>query len=172
MTIKWSLVDNNSPTILTTTPSPNAVPIADSQGTLNSWLNFTTLIASGTVIPLTSQTVTGSGNITTTSTTPTLATGMTITPTAGNYLIWFVSSVDLTVSPSQYIELSIFVGGTQITTSIVRSSDTTGFTEAFACIASAGVDGTQAIEGRWRVTGGAATGTMYDGRTLMVLRIS
>lgn len=111
--------------------------------------------------------------ITTTSTTDVLATAMTLTPAAGTYLVWF-SSVVLPGSTGSQVPGSIYVGGVQVAASerpVARGgSQTFGAQYGFACSARVVVNGSQAIEGRWRITGGG-TATMYH-RTLKLLKVA
>jgi hypothetical protein len=97
---------------------------------------------------------------------------MSITPGAGDYLIWFSGSMEGTTATStQYA--SIYVNGSQLS-----HSERRGFTESsipntsFPVATHAyvtGVGAGQAIEVRWRTTGGTAT--MHQ-RTLVVQRLS
>ena len=98
--------------------------------------------------------------------------GMTLTPGAGDYLVWFSGSVEGTSGGStQYV--SLYVNGApvthterEITTegSIPDTSFPVGFTALVA-----GVGPTDAIEVHWKTTGGTAT--MHE-RTLVVQSIT
>jgi hypothetical protein len=113
------------------------------------------------------------GDITTTSTTDVLATGMTITPAAGTYMVWFSSTVG-SDSNNANVWASIYSGGTLVSGSereLMRGAAQGNVTIGFSCIARVTVNGAQAIEGRWRVTTGT-TGTMHNGRTLAIIRVA
>jgi len=117
--------------------------------------------------------VTATGTITTTSTTPVLATGMTITPSAGTYLVYFISgSYHTTIGAGAYVELSIYVGGAQEPASIVQCSDDPPYITPFCCVDIAVVNGSQAIEGRWCRTAGAGTASLLGTRTLTYVKIA
>ena len=114
--------------------------------------------------------VESSTTATTTSLTDILATGMTITPPAGTYLVWFTSSVSTTAANNSPTYASIYSGGVQVVASERRVSMKSGNdTAGVPCNAKVTVNGAQAIEGRWRVTGG--TGAIYA-RTLSILKVS
>jgi hypothetical protein len=113
------------------------------------------------------------GDITTTSTTDVLATGMTITPPAGTYMVWFSSSVSSDTNNAE-VWASIYSGGTQVSGSereLMRGAAQGNVAIGFACVARVTVNGAQAIEGRWRVTA-SSTGTMESGRTLSIIRVT
>lgn len=116
-----------------------------------------------------SDTAEATGDITTTSTSPILATSMTITPASGTYLAWFSGSGNVGTKNANYTT-SVYVGGVQQATSICTSfMGGASHDEAFISIAKITVDGTQAIEGRWQVSSG--TGTLHQ-RCLLILRVS
>jgi hypothetical protein len=105
---------------------------------------------------------------TTTSATDVLVNGMTITPGAGNYYIWFSGSVESSATSYQYV--SLYVNGSQLTHTerqiyTESSINDTSFPVATHARRLNVLDG-QAIEVRWRTTGGTAT--MHE-RTLVVL---
>jgi hypothetical protein len=107
----------------------------------------------------------GTGNITTTSTTD-VATNVTRTPPAGTYLTYFSGSVENSGS-NESVFTSIWAAGSQVTASERetfnnRANDASGFCSE----ARVTVNGSQAIEGRWRVSGN--TGTMH-GRTMILI---
>lgn len=100
----------------------------------------------------------------------TLLSGMTLTPAAGAYLVWFTSSVESS-SVTDLTFLSIFVGGSQVAASEIETdSKTANEADAVQCVARVVVDGTQAIEVKWK-NNGAATATAHE-RTLIALRLS
>jgi hypothetical protein len=107
---------------------------------------------------------------TSTSASDVLVDSMTLTPAAGNYLVWFNGSCAHTSNGDQ-IFLSIYAGGLKE----AASERHIGFFRAastelgFACAAKVTVNGAQAIEGRWRTT--AATASMYE-RTLTILKVA
>lgn len=111
------------------------------------------------------------GTITTTSTSDVLATGMSVTPVAGTYLVLFSGSFGVS-SGSGSVFASIYADGTQQASSERRLTNGGNmFTSArmpFTSQAIVTVNGSQAIQGRWRVS--TATGTMLD-RTITLIRI-
>jgi len=106
---------------------------------------------------------------TTTSNTDVVAAGMTLTPLAGTYLVWFNGSAELNQSAgTDQTFISVYSAGSQATSSEERCLNGTNSSFPFSCMAKVTVDGTQTIEGRWRVDGG--TGTMHQ-RSLIILRL-
>jgi hypothetical protein len=107
---------------------------------------------------------------TTTSGTDVLVNGMTITPGAGDYYIWFSGSVESSATSYQYV--SLYVNGSQLPHTERQiytegSIANTSFPVATHARRLNVLDG-QAIEVRWRTTAGTAT--MHE-RTLVVYRI-
>lgn len=135
-----------------------------------------TLDALGAIPPeqidLKNQGATASGSITTTSTTDVLMTGMTTTPPAGTYVVLFGTSVTHSTNGAT-ITGSIYAGGVQAPeserTAQPRSGNNT-FQMMLFTWAIVTVNGSQAIEGRWRTS--AATATAPLRRTLTAIRIS
>lgn len=103
-----------------------------------------------------------------------LLTGMTITPVAGTYIVWF--SCDLN-SPTAgvVISVSIYVGGVQKADSLRKVMPFAGGTLTSGSqrvgVATNGqvvVNGSQAIEIRWSASSGSPTAAA---RTLNILRV-
>ena len=114
---------------------------------------------------------TATGNITTSSATDVLATSMTVTPVSGTYLVWFSGSFN--VDNNAYtVYADIWSAGAQVPESEVRANFyRTPYDVPFCCQATVTVNGSQAIEGRWRVSNAAATGTMHQ-RVLNILKVA
>jgi len=109
------------------------------------------------------------GTITTTSTTDVLATGMSITPGAGTYLVWFTGSVSHGTNNGSVFP-SIYAAGAQVPASERQyNRANSSMTTPFACAARVTVAAGQAIAGYWR--GSSGTSTMYQ-RTLMLLKVA
>lgn len=115
-----------------------------------------------------------SSNITTTSTTDITITGMTITPSAGTYLVWF--STWLTHSNgNDTVTISIYAGTIQSVTTVRTTTPFSGAVGAanngisHSTNGSVTVDGTQAINIRWHTNAGTATA---HAGTMDILRIS
>lgn len=128
------------------------------------------LLASG----ISATEVSFSSNLTVTSTTDVLMTGMTITPVAGTYMVWF--STWLTHSNGNAtITMSLYVGGVQKADSIRVAIPFVGALSAItqdmplATNALVTVNGSQAIAIDWRTSTGTATA--HHG-TLNILRVS
>lgn len=107
--------------------------------------------------------------ISTTSTTYAVATGLTITPDAGDYLVYF-SSTSNNTSNNNVNNFSIFSNGVQVAASEVRHIATAGravpvHTNAYIT----GLEAGQAIDVRWNVSAG--TGTLGAAATLIVQRV-
>lgn len=111
-------------------------------------------------------------DVTTTSTTDVLVTGMTLTPPAGTYLVWFSGGADHSAQ-SVAVVVSIYVGGVLKTDSVrspVPRFNGVGANTLTPIAVTNGrvtVNGAQAIEIRWKTASGTAT--MHQ-RTLNILR--
>jgi hypothetical protein len=117
----------------------------------------------------TSDIATATADTTTTSSSDVLVNSMTKTPASGNYLVWFSGSVEHPTN-SASIFMSIYAGGTQAAYSEVlykRGNQTVS--TPFNCVAKVTVNGSQAIEGRWRTNTGTAT--MHQ-RSLTILKVA
>jgi hypothetical protein len=93
--------------------------------------------------------------------------GMTLTPAAGTYVVWF--SGDLAHSVAATINTSLYVGGVLVAASErawQRGAQTVQ--SSFACACKVTVNGSQAIEGRWRTSGATATNNR---RQLVIMRV-
>lgn len=114
--------------------------------------------------------VTSVTSATSTSTTNVLMTGMSITPVAGQYTVFFSTTLKHS-NNGQTIWLSIYAGGVQevysehsIQSPRWVNAGYSGYTQAIVT-----VDGTQAIELRWRTSSGTATAL---NRSIMIVRVS
>lgn len=141
---------------------------------VNSW-EFTT-VSSNNNGSIVNYQATATDDITTTSTTDVVATGMTLTPPAGTYLVWFSGSVEASNSDDANAAfVSIYSNGVQIQSSEqIASKSQSGFVYPypFNCVAKVTVNGSQAIEGRWRElnnTNGQEA-TMHQ-RNLTILKV-
>lgn len=122
---------------------------------------------------------TGGNGITTTNTAYTLATGMQfVTPAAGIYLVTFAGYYFAGLKNS-FIFSSIFSGGVRApgseqshAISNVGAADLDVIWTPFSCNARVTVDGTQDIEGMWKIQGQPGqTGHMYT-RNITILKVS
>lgn len=118
---------------------------------------------------LTSSITENTTDTTTTSATDVLVASMTTTPAAGTYLVWFTGTVENS-NAGGIAFMSIYSGGVQVAAS-EREIDAPGSSESsdFTSMARTTVNGSQAIEGQWRVTLG--TETMHE-RQLVLLRVA
>jgi hypothetical protein len=119
----------------------------------------------------TSDIATATGDTTTTSASDVLVNSMTITPASGNYLVWFTGSVDHSQNAAS-IDLSIYAGGTKDADSersFTRGAAQANVTTPFTCVGKVTVNGSQAIEGRWRTS--EATATMHE-RNIAILKVA
>lgn len=127
------------------------------------------LLASG----LSTTEVSATADITTTSATDVLMNSMTTTPVSGTYLVNFSTTVDHSAQ-SVAVVVSIYVGGvlkTDSVRSVVPRFNALGANSLSPCVATNGivsVNGSQAIEIRWKVASG--TGTAHQ-RTMDILRL-
>lgn len=116
---------------------------------------------------------TATADATTTSSTDVLMTGMTITPVAGTYLVLFSTTIDHS-NQNVATVCSLYVGGVQDTDTVrgpISRTNAIGAITTFPVVAInalATVDGTQAIEIRWKTASGTAT---VHQRTFNVVQI-
>lgn len=121
---------------------------------------------------------TATDDITTSSTTDVLATGMTLTPPAGTYLVWFSGSVAMT-QLNNTNETTIFLSIYSANSQILSSEEKTGrlndngdpLQQPFTCVAKVTVNGSQTIEGRWRIVDNQNIATMHQ-RNLTILKVA
>ena len=112
--------------------------------------------------------VSATADVTTTSTSDVVISGMSITPGAGDYLVFFTGSVENTNNNKQET-VSIYKNGVQIAASVIQGNATGGSAIPVASNAYiTGLGAGQAIDVRWNVTGN--TGTFHQ-RTLIVQRV-
>lgn len=113
--------------------------------------------------------VNASGDITTTSLTDVVATGMTITPTAGTYIVLFSSDMKNS-SNNRTMNYSIYVNGVQVANSQRINSVNNNIDRNVAHTSSVvTVNGSEAIDIRWRTSGNTAT---MGNRILTLLKVS
>lgn len=122
------------------------------------------------------QEATAASQITTTSATFILATGMTVTPEAGTYLAMFTADVENDTNNAE-VHIALYVGGSVVpnTDTYFEAKDTGALSSPPTNRSSLTIhrvltpNGSQAVEARWRVTAG--TGTMGSARSLHLLRV-
>lgn len=121
--------------------------------------------------------VSTAANTTSTSLTDVLIGGMTITPAAGTYNVWFVTTLEGS-NNNINIFVSIYSGGSQVLgTEVVATPQIQGGVTPslnqrvpITSLCQTVANGSQAIEARWRVSG-ASTATAR-GRTLLISRVA
>lgn len=127
---------------------------SDATATAAVWTETTQSGGGGSV----SQ-ATATASTTTTSTSYVLVNSMTLTPGTGNYMVMFTSSWKN--SGAQNLFASIYVGGVQVTHTerMTRMESSTVDTELSVAAHAyvTGVGAADAIEIRWKTTGGTAT---------------
>lgn len=115
-----------------------------------------------------------SADTTTTSTTDVLINAMTLTPAAGSYIAWFSTTVDHSAQ-NVAVVISLYVGGVLDAESVrgpIPRTNALGaitMSPTVATNALVTVNGSQAIEARWKTASGTATAHQ---RTLNILRVS
>lgn len=103
-----------------------------------------------------------------TSLTDVLVTGMTLTPPAGTYAAIFTSSMGTTGTFNCFA--SIYLAGAIVLSSERQANlSPANATDPFCCTAIVTVNGSQAVEGRFRVAGG--TGGMFQ-RSLLLIKVA
>ena len=120
---------------------------------------------------LTSFEAKAANTITNTSLTDVLATGMSLIPGAGDYLIWFSTVLENSDNETTYV--SIYVNGVKDDASERRWENESSIPNTPSTVATngraLGLEAGQAIEIRWRTTNNTAT--MHQ-RTLNILKIN
>jgi hypothetical protein len=120
------------------------------------------------VVTITNSEATATADDTTTSLTDVLMVGMTQTPATGTYLVMWTGSVVNSANGTERTWVSIYSGGTQVTAT-ERSIGTSGGAYSPAIThAIVTVNGSQAIELRWRAAGGTST---VHSRRLSIARV-
>jgi hypothetical protein len=111
------------------------------------------------------------GQIATTSTSHILATGMTLTPPAGTYAVTFAAAGVHATGSSDDVYTQIYADGVAqgVEMFFRRGGNQGDNIGSLTAVAKVVVNGSQAIEGRWRQSGG--TGQM-QGRSLMLMEVS
>jgi hypothetical protein len=113
------------------------------------------------------------GNLSTTTTSDTLMTGLTLTPPAGEYLVSHDSSYSHNTNNSE-IYVSVYVGGVKQNESekLFRRGSGAGDVISPLSIVNykVAVNGSQAIEVRWRTNTGTATSNIC--RSLNLLKVA
>jgi hypothetical protein len=113
--------------------------------------------------------VTGTSTITTSSLTDVLMTGMSITPVAGNYMVFFSGDIRNS-NLGRTMVMSIYSGGSiQTASESINYNPSASSIYTFKSQALITVNGAQAIEGRWRTSANTATNTR---RTLSIIRVA
>jgi hypothetical protein len=126
------------------------------------------LAAQGDPLPPTVTEVSATAETTTTSTTYVLMNGMTITPAAGNYMVWFSTAISNNSNlENDYI--AIYKGGTIIQSTERRTLLAKNERVPFSTQGKVTVNGSEAIEIRWKVTNG--TGSALE-RILNIMEIN
>lgn len=128
-------------------------------------LDAVVLAHTGAALAAPTMEVSGTDTISTTSTTDVLATGMTITPPAGDYLVSWSGSKTTNQNALSYV--SIWLDGAQVARS-ERRGLARDHEDAFVTHARVTVDGTQAIEGRWRSSGNSQQVDMFTRQLILV----
>lgn len=146
------------------TAAPSNTGTANAQGTANTFAKsdhvHNTVVANSSAV--------ATADATSVSTTDVLIAGMTLTPAAGTYLALFDSSVVNSGNGATRLFVSLYAGGAQIahserTIGISGGANTTASSQAVIT-----VNGSQAIEARWRAVAG--TNTAHQ-RSLILIRL-
>ena len=120
-----------------------------------------------------SQEVTASGATSTTATTFSTISGMSITPPAGTYLVW-LDTYGSHQNNSAALVVGLAVDGADIAvTERMAGGSSTSDGHQFPTTTQGKivVDGTQAIQGRFRRDGGSGNVTVNN-RSLMILKVA
>lgn len=147
-----------------TSAAPVAANLTAGNGiTITNGAGAITIANVPTIIQATATT-----DVTTTSLTDVVVTGMTITPGAGDYLVFFTGSVENTNSNKQG-PISIYSNGVQIAASVIQILSAGNLANSVSTNAYiTGLAAGQTIDVRWKVL--ANTGTFHQ-RTLIVQKV-
>lgn len=120
--------------------------------------------------PLPFQTSANStSSTTTTSATNAVISGMTITPASGRYLVLFSGRVQ-SVTNTSVVEISVYNNAVQNTVTIRTNTHPTSSFLHITTISLEVVNGSQAIDIRWRRVSGTGTPTMTN-RQMILIRV-
>lgn len=163
----WSITDDNEEFFTALVDTPSSFSSASLQGvrvnTGETALEFFDVFDT--------QQATATGSSTESSATFQIVSGMTITPGAGSYLVWFSGSWENDTT-NRNIFLAIFANGVEVAVSEVRmdvkNADTPLPVSTHALIT--GLSDSQDIDIRWSANG-TGTRTMHE-RTLTILKVS
>jgi hypothetical protein len=157
--------------IPTATPSALSTSTTNTQGSSTSFAKADHLHA----VSIINSEASATADTTTTSSSDVLINAMTLTPVAGTYLVIFSTVLENNNTGSN-VYVSIWSGGSQVAHSERRCSPQ--FTVPFGSAsldfpistnAIVTVNGSQAIEARWRRTGGTATAHQ---RTINIIKLN
>lgn len=114
------------------------------------------------------QVVESAADHNTSSTSYEVMDSMTLSPASGTYMVWFNTTVvNTTGNADTYI--SLFAGGVQVATSERLIEEDNGTNQSImSTMGVITVDGTQAIDLRWKVSTGTSTA---HAKTLMILKV-
>jgi hypothetical protein len=116
-----------------------------------------------------STTISNSNNVSTTSSAYVLIPGMTVTPPAGRYSVFFAgASVQANTNNAQ-ARFRIYAGGVAIGPISIFRRGTEGILTSMTSIASVTVNGSQAIEVRWSRTAGTIN---VSGKSLQIIQVA
>jgi membrane protein YqaA with SNARE-associated domain len=95
---------------------------------------------------------------------------MSLTPGAGNYVLWFICST-FNSNSSQTNSFSVYVNGVQVTGTLqsIRVPAVNGSVIGSVMTYLTGVLAGQAVEIRWNTTGGTATAT---NREMILMKVA
>ncbi len=108
-------------------------------------------------VSITNQSVNATGDTTTASGTDVLIASMTITPAAGTYMVIFDTSVNSSANGIARMFISLYSGGVQVTGTEKTIGISGGANVPVTCSCITTVNGSQAIEARWRAAAGTQT---------------
>lgn len=117
-------------------------------------------------ITVSNQSVNAAAGATSAALTDTLITGMTLTPTAGTYMAYFVTSSVNSANGTQRTFISLYFNGVQVNNSEVAVGGSGGAYIPSTNIGIIAANGTNAIEARARVAGG--TTTFYEMQLILI----
>lgn len=102
----------------------------------------------------------------------TLVAGMTDTPPAGTYLVWFTGTLENAANKTT-VWANIYSGGAIVQSSERewrRGGSAGNIQSSFCCVAKVTVNGAEAVEGRWRTSGGSTA--FMEERNIALLKVA
>jgi hypothetical protein len=163
-----TIKDGNSGTLYSLSQNSVGYHYLQVGGSVNgTWIYFQ-ILASSTASGIINYNLTSATPFATTSSTDVLITGMSITPQAGTYAIWY-SSTNANTTNNSKNNVTLYKGGSSITDSNrTFQTGSSNMTFQLNTLTVTSCNGSQAIDVRVKTSTGTFT---VDGRSLLLIRL-